>query len=71
VADLHTMTVYEQRILSVVEAHTPRSDAMGGVSGFCPECDWVWPCRTYHLAKGWDWHECDEDRWCGHLGVKW
>lgn len=46
------------------------ADGHGGMSGFCVECEWAWPCRTGHMARGWgDISECEEQGWCAHEGV--
>lgn len=47
-----------------------KTDIGGGMtSGYCAECDVVWPCRTYHLAMGWGdtFDECWDEGWCRHV----
>lgn len=38
------------RLLRIGEAHTPRPDEHGGMSGYCPECDIRHPCPTLTWA---------------------
>ena len=54
----------------IARLHQPDVDAIGGNSGFCAECDWAWPCRTWHLAAGHGHRDdCEEQGWCEHAGV--
>lgn len=50
-----------------------KSEGEGGMtSGYCCECDYLWPCPTYHVAAGWgldSFHDCAEARWCSHAEI--
>lgn len=42
---LHHNRAYDA-LARIAVAHKQTVDAMGGVSGYCCECDQVWPCPT-------------------------
>lgn len=48
-----------QRLERIETMHQPdrNCDGHGGVSGYCVECGWPWPCVTAEAASG----ECDEE----------
>lgn len=59
----------EDRINMVAGLHGPTHSPGGAVTGYCSECQIQWPCPTYHIAVGWEYHDCEEKGWCEHAGV--
>ena len=66
------------RLLRITQAHRQNVDIHGGTSGYCIECELVWPCPTYRWATEdgldinctWDLKDCqfeehdhDATRW--------
>lgn len=45
----------QMRMDRISEAHTPKPDAIGGVTGYCPECTLRHPCPT------WVWSSTERD----------
>jgi hypothetical protein len=55
---------------AVVELHCKSEGPGGTTDGYCAECGWLWPCRTWHEAQGFgDGEDCYEARWCCHAEV--
>lgn len=62
---IRPMCPHEARLHRIAEAHTPQTDRAGGISGYCPECERVYPCPTLVWAttprNSWDvWDPADE-----------
>ena len=57
------------RLLTIARAHRTNVDEHGGVSGYCLECELVWPCPTFRWATelgvtsncSWDLDDCAFD----------
>lgn len=61
---------------SITDLHAMAGEnsASGITSGYCCECDTVWPCLTWHVASGYGatgYRKCRREKWCEHEGVKW
>lgn len=57
----------------IADLHSKTVTGDGGTDGYCSECQWLWPCKTYHIAKGYgsDAHNaCVDANWCSHEQVK-
>lgn len=62
--------LYDGILGHVVSLHSKSVRPDGGTDGFCQECEWVWPCRTYHVAMGWgEPDDCRGENWCKHASV--
>ena len=64
--------MWSERIRAISDLHQNTKTSGGAVTGYCCECNWQWPCPTYHIAAGWgveSYHECEEAGWCKHREV--
>lgn len=60
----------EHAMQSILSLHALPIDVGGMTSGYCNECGKKWPCDTYHRAKSYgEIYQCEESKWCEHLGV--
>lgn len=67
---LREARVYDSTLEHIIALHLKAVKPDGGTDGYCQECDWIWPCRTYHVAMGWgEPDECRADNWCKHAAV--
>lgn len=57
------------RMYLVVRLHEKRVDH-GMTDGSCAECGLPWPCRTWHVAHGYEDYDCVDSGWCAHAAVK-
>ena len=56
----------EMRLLRIEQAHQQLADAHGVTSGYCIECELIWPCPSYRWATedgvtimcSWDLDDC-------------
>lgn len=64
----------ERRLREIVARHQPSVDEHGGNSGYCRECELVWPCPTYRMGVDptitnyctWDPRDCVDEVEHGH-----
>lgn len=60
-------TAIQETLDDVLAIHVQITGPGGVVSGYCAECEYHWPCDTYHRAKGYGpIYQCDEAKWCKH-----
>lgn len=62
-------SVQSDKLAYIAHLHAKGVNEDGSTTGFCAECEWAWPCRTFHMAAGWgERHDCEDARWCKHAG---
>lgn len=60
-----------EKLSIIAHLHAKVEGPGGTTDGTCCECNYLWPCRTYHLAAGWGLgDECYDEGWCAHAGMK-
>lgn len=61
---------HEYNLAAIIELHCKTTGPGGMTDGYCAECDYLWPCRTVHIASGWGLgDECYADKWCVHVAA--
>lgn len=56
------------RLYRIEQLHQVGRTSISMTTGYCAGCEYRWPCRTVHLASGYEYEE-DEERWCPHWEV--
>lgn len=63
--------IQSEKLHLIASYHQKRVNENGMTDGCCEECDYLWPCRTVHIANGWGLgDECYDTGWCAHAGTR-
>lgn len=63
--------IQSEKLHLIASYHQKRVNENGMTDGFCEECEYLWPCRTVHIANGWGLgDECYDTGWCSHAGTR-